>query len=246
MLEPEVESRRWSEQFELDDASYRAQLSYLFERSAFYREKLIAAGIGSAEEAGGLADIARLPLTDKQELRAAVAPRNPIGTHLCVAAAEIVRIYSTSGTTGAPTYVPLTATDLENWLTGSARSYAASGVTRRATGRDHVRRRPVRRRRGAGRVRPHRPQPHSLRHRQYRAPHAGNRAAPAGGGRADTVVRRVPRRDVRPPRVERRARSRRGGAGRRRACLPSKARGGLGRTGDRGDGHRRHRRLALG
>jgi phenylacetate-CoA ligase len=45
-----------------------------------------------------------------------------------VDASEIVRIYSTSGTTGAPTYIPLTASDVENWLTGSARSYAASGV----------------------------------------------------------------------------------------------------------------------
>jgi phenylacetate-CoA ligase len=45
-----------------------------------------------------------------------------------VDSSEIVRIYSTSGTTGAPTYIPLTASDVENWLTGSARSYAASGV----------------------------------------------------------------------------------------------------------------------
>ena len=43
-------------------------------------------------------------------------------------AAEIVRIYSTSGTTGTPSYIPLTAGDLDNWVTGSARSYAASGV----------------------------------------------------------------------------------------------------------------------
>jgi phenylacetate-CoA ligase len=41
---------------------------------------------------------------------------------------EIVRIYSTSGTTGTPSYIPLTAGDLENWVTASARSYAASGV----------------------------------------------------------------------------------------------------------------------
>jgi len=41
---------------------------------------------------------------------------------------EIVRIYSTSGTTGTPSYIPLTASDLDNWVTGSARSYAASGV----------------------------------------------------------------------------------------------------------------------
>ena len=33
-----------------------------------------------------------------------------------------------SGTTGTPSYIPLTAGDLENWVTGSARSYAASGV----------------------------------------------------------------------------------------------------------------------
>ena len=37
-------------------------------------------------------------------------------------AVEIVRIYSTSGTTGTPSYIPLTASDLENWVTGSARS----------------------------------------------------------------------------------------------------------------------------
>jgi phenylacetate-CoA ligase len=128
MFEPEVESRPWPEQLALDDASYHTQLAYLFERSAFYRAKLTAAGVDSAAAAGGLADIARLPLTGKHELRATVAPRNAIGTHLCVAPPEIVRIYSTSGTTGAPTYVPLTASDLENWLTGSARSYAASGI----------------------------------------------------------------------------------------------------------------------
>src|SRR4029453_16430228 len=39
------------------------------------------------------------------------------------------RIYSTSGTTGTPSYVPLTASDLENWITGSGRRYAASGVS---------------------------------------------------------------------------------------------------------------------
>lgn len=40
-----------------------------------------------------------------------------------------MRIYSTSGTTGTPSYVPLTAGDLESWIAGSARSYAASGLS---------------------------------------------------------------------------------------------------------------------
>ena len=128
MLAPDVEARPWAEQLELDDASYRAQLAYLFDRSAFYREKLAAAGFSSAGAAGGLPEIARLPLTEKDEIRATRTAENPIGAHLCAAPSEIVRIYSTSGTTGTPSYVPLTAGDLDNWVTGSARSYAASGI----------------------------------------------------------------------------------------------------------------------
>jgi phenylacetate-CoA ligase len=122
MLDPEVEARPWDEQLELDDASYRAQLAYLLERSAFYREKL------NGLDPGGLAEIAELPLTEKAELKATCTPENPIGTHLCAEGRELVRIYSTSGTTGTPSYVPLTAGDLDNWVTGSARSYAASGI----------------------------------------------------------------------------------------------------------------------
>ena len=128
MLEPEVESRPWDEQVQLDASSYRTQVGWLLERSAFYREKLGAAGISSAEDAGGLEDIARLPLTEKSEVKATASAANPIGAHLCVAREEIARIYSTSGTTGTPSYIPLTKGDLENWVTGSARSYAASGV----------------------------------------------------------------------------------------------------------------------
>jgi phenylacetate-CoA ligase len=128
MLAPEVETRPWTEQLAADDASYREQLAYLFERSAFYRDKLERAGVTSAEAAGGLAQIAELPLTEKRELKATATAGNPIGAHLCAEPSEIVRIYSTSGTTGSPSYIPLTASDLENWVTGSARSYAASGV----------------------------------------------------------------------------------------------------------------------
>jgi phenylacetate-CoA ligase len=126
MLEPAVETRPWDEQLALDDESYRAQLAYLLDRSPFYRQKL---GLGSAAEAGGLPDIGGLPLTEKHELKATATIDNPVGAHLCVERPEIVRIYSTSGTTGTPSYIPLTARDLDDWITGSARSYAASGIT---------------------------------------------------------------------------------------------------------------------
>jgi phenylacetate-CoA ligase len=122
MLEPEVEARPWNEQLALDDRAFRVQLAYLRERSPFYRERLAGA------PDFGLAEIAELPLTDKSELKATATAENPFGSHFAADPAEIVRIYSTSGTTGTPTYLPLTADDLENWVTGSARSYAASGA----------------------------------------------------------------------------------------------------------------------
>jgi phenylacetate-CoA ligase len=103
-------------------SDFREQIAYLLARSPFYREKL------AGYEIGDLDDIAELPLTDKSEIRATVTRENPIGAHLCAEPHEIVRIYSTSGTTGTPSYIPLTAGDLENWITGSARSYGASGI----------------------------------------------------------------------------------------------------------------------
>ena len=104
-------------------SGYDEQLAFVLERSAFYREKLAGHDTG-----GGLEAIAALPLTTKQELRDTVTEDNPFGAHLCVDPSEIVRIYSTSGTTGDPSFIPLTASDLENWIETSARSYAASGV----------------------------------------------------------------------------------------------------------------------
>jgi phenylacetate-CoA ligase len=128
MRAAEVEALPWEAQLARDDESYREQLRYLVERSPFYRQKLEAAGVGKPEDAGGLDEIARLPLSEKRELRGTATPDNPFGPHLCAQSEEIVRIHSTSGTTGTPSYIPLTAQDLDNWVTGSARSYAASGV----------------------------------------------------------------------------------------------------------------------
>jgi phenylacetate-CoA ligase len=111
-------------------AQYRRQIEYLFARSAFYREKLAAAGFGRPDAVMGLDEIARLPFTEKDELRASRTAANPIGAHLACDEDAIARIYSTSGTTGTPSFIPLTAADVENWVTISARSYAASGIMR--------------------------------------------------------------------------------------------------------------------
>jgi phenylacetate-CoA ligase len=130
MVEPDIEAAPWDEQAARDDFLYRDQIAYLFARSRFYRDKLARAGFATPASVGGLDAIAALPFTEKDELRRSRGRDEAIGTHLTASPGEIVRIYSTSGTTGAPSYIPLTASDLEVWVRTSARSYAASGVAR--------------------------------------------------------------------------------------------------------------------
>ena len=130
MVEPEIELAPWDAQAADDAPLYLEQIEYLFDRSRFYRDKLTGAGFASPRAVGGLDAIAALPLTEKDELRQSRSAEQPIGTHCTATREEIVRIYSTSGTTGTPSYIPLTASDLEVWVRTSARSYAASGLTR--------------------------------------------------------------------------------------------------------------------
>ncbi len=130
MLDPDVEARPWAEQGRVDDPVYRRQIAYLFAHSPFYREKLAAAGFADAAAVRGLDNIARLPLTEKDELRAARSEAAPIGTHLAAPMTGLARIYSTSGTTGTPSYIPLTPDDLAIWVRIGSRSYSASGLKR--------------------------------------------------------------------------------------------------------------------
>jgi phenylacetate-coenzyme A ligase PaaK-like adenylate-forming protein len=85
-----------------DAASFREQLAYLLERSPFYGAKLAGCDPGA-----GLDAIGGLPLAEKHELKATRTADNPFGAHLCVERHELARIYSTSGTTGTPSYIPL-------------------------------------------------------------------------------------------------------------------------------------------
>ena len=251
MFEPEIETRPWTEQFALDDAAYRKQLDYLFANSRFYRDKLRAAGFDTAAKAGGLADIAKLPLTEKDELRATRSDADPIGTHLAVPMDKVVRVFSTSGTTGVPSYIPLTAGDLENWIRTSSRSYMTSGIAPgqriittygagpfvagasldafNRIGMCHI---PV----GSG---------------KYRTADGGRAPAQGPGDCLHALLRAASRRMGARSRNRRQEFQRRAPAGRRRARRrrardARAARSGLGREGDRGHGHRRHLALAVG
>src|SRR5947207_3270375 len=109
-------------------ATYRRQIERLFAHSAFYREKLRAAGFDSPAAVGGIENIARLPFTEKDELRKSQAEHPPLGAHAAIDIAQAARIYSTSGTSGAPLYIPLTKSDVEDWRRIGRDTYSKNGL----------------------------------------------------------------------------------------------------------------------
>lgn len=128
LFDSEAETRSLEDQQAKDDPVYRRQIEYLFANSAFYRDKLNDAGFKTPESVGGLDDLRHLPFTVKDELRASQADHLPLGNHLAAPLDDVVRVYSTSGTSGNPLYIPVTANDLKNWIHTSNRSYFAAGL----------------------------------------------------------------------------------------------------------------------
>jgi phenylacetate-CoA ligase len=130
IYDPDIETRPVEEQFELDRGSYRRQIRYLLDNSRFYQAKLNEAGISSADDVGELDDISKLPFTEKDELRKTQASAPPFGDHLTCAPGELLRVFSTSGTTGVPCYLGLTRNDIDMYATNVARGYSAAGFSK--------------------------------------------------------------------------------------------------------------------
>jgi phenylacetate-CoA ligase len=98
-------------------------LDRVYSGSPFYRNKLAQAGW----KPGTLVDVtdfAKLPFTTKEELR----DLYPLGLQ-AVPDREVVRIHSSSGTTGKPVIIPYTQNDVAQWAELFARCYAMAGVT---------------------------------------------------------------------------------------------------------------------
>ena len=127
MYDQDIETRPVEEQFSLDRESYRKQIRYLFDRSTFYQRKLNEAGFQNPAEVGELDNIASLPFTEKDEIRATQAASPPFGDHLACPPEELLRVYNTSGTTGVPSRLGLTRNDLDVYATNVARGYTAAG-----------------------------------------------------------------------------------------------------------------------
>lgn len=96
----------------------------VFANVPFYREKFREAGVTPAD-VKSLEDLVRLPFTTKQDLR----DNYPYGM-FATPMDHVVRIHSSSGTTGQATVVGYTARDVQTWAELMARSLMAGGATR--------------------------------------------------------------------------------------------------------------------
>ena len=98
-----------------------SRIDALVAANNFYGKKLKAAGITSISTPD---DFEALPFSEKSDLRDAY----PLGL-MTAPEEEIVRIHSSSGTTGLPVIIPYTKKDVEDWAIMFARCYEFAGIT---------------------------------------------------------------------------------------------------------------------
>ncbi len=104
MKRPELEA--------LQAHKLREQMTYVWEKSPFYRRKFKEAGVGPGD-IKSVADLARIPPTTKEEIRATQEARPPFGELLCVPEENIRAVFASSGTTGVPVLFASSPDDLE-------------------------------------------------------------------------------------------------------------------------------------
>jgi phenylacetate-CoA ligase len=111
----------------LEEELLAEQVSRIYNRSPFYRRKLDDAGV-RPEQIAQVEDLARVPFTTKEELRASQSESPPYGDFACADEIEIVRVHLSSGTTGKPIVMAYTERDLATSAEVGARAFWAAGV----------------------------------------------------------------------------------------------------------------------
>lgn len=102
-------------------AQVNQQIQALLNADNFYGKKLKEAGVSSIQSAE---DFENLPFSEKNDLRNAY----PLGL-MTAPEEKIVRIHSSSGTTGLPVIIPYTAKDVDDWAIMFKRCYEMAGMT---------------------------------------------------------------------------------------------------------------------
>ncbi|TDK43827.1 phenylacetate--CoA ligase PaaK [Antarcticimicrobium luteum] len=120
-LDPiEIASRDEIEALQLDRLKW--SLRHAYDNVPMYKQRFDAAGV-HPDDLKSLSDLAKFPFTYKNDLR----DNYPFGL-FAVPREQIMRLHASSGTTGKPTVVGYTRTDIDNWADLVARSLRASGL----------------------------------------------------------------------------------------------------------------------
>ena len=102
-------------------AQVNDRINALVNAGSFYGKKLMEKNITSVHSAE---EFENLPFSEKSDLRDAY----PLGL-MTAPEEEIVRIHSSSGTTGLPVIIPYTAKDVDDWGEMFKRCYEVAGIT---------------------------------------------------------------------------------------------------------------------
>ncbi|HEM55490.1 MAG TPA: phenylacetate--CoA ligase family protein [Thermodesulfobium narugense] len=103
-------------------AKIKSFLKNIAENSPFYKKKFREIGF-DVNDFKSMNDFSKLPFTTKEDLRDAY----PLGMLACPEE-KIVRIHSSSGTTGKPVIIPYTQKDIDDWKIMMKRCYEIAGV----------------------------------------------------------------------------------------------------------------------
>ena len=121
---PHIETMPRPELETLQLQRLKKTVSYVYERVPFYKNAMKKNGV-TPEDIKTLSAVALLPFTSKLDFR----DNYPFGL-TCVPRDEIVRVHSSSGTTGKPVIAPYTQKDVDTWAELIARSLVCAGMTR--------------------------------------------------------------------------------------------------------------------
>ncbi|MGN6781144.1 MAG: phenylacetate--CoA ligase PaaK [Marmoricola sp.] len=99
----------------------RWSVRHAYDNVRFYRDAFEATGV-HPDDVTSLEDLARLPFTEKGDLR----DHYPFGM-FAVPREDVARVHASSGTTGRPTVVGYTRQDVDTWADLMARSIRAGG-----------------------------------------------------------------------------------------------------------------------
>ncbi len=126
--DPELQTLDRERLRQLQDERLRQLVSRVFDGSApLFRRKLEEAGVTGAGDIAGVDDLARIPLTVKQDLRDAEAEHPPFGDYRFTSPSECVRLGTSTGTTGTPTIALWTRHDIWVEYESAARNWWRNG-----------------------------------------------------------------------------------------------------------------------